>query len=216
MTCANEYFYGYKFDFNKLLDYGFKSNKDKYVFSKNLDSNLLLKIEIDNYGCISFIIWDNDFNDECLSYNTSPTIKSLWNNVFDDIKDKCCYKQKYKSDQANLVDKFIKDSFNVDAEFLWEKYPEFGVYRNMFNKKWFAIIMNIDYSTIDKSKSGQVCVVDIKSNEIQNLLKQQSFYPAYLMNKNNWITMVLDNTISLEIIFNLIKHSYELVNNKKG
>lgn len=75
--------------------------------------------------------------------------------------------------------------------------------------------MKIDYSIIDKSKSGQVCVIDIKSDEIPNLLRQQSFYPAYHMNKNNWITMVLDNTISSEIIFNLIKHSYELVNNKR-
>ena len=35
-------------------------------------------------------------------------------------------------------------------------------------------------------------------------------FPAYHMNKNNWITVVLDGGLSDEIIFELIRKSYLL------
>jgi len=214
MINANECFLGYKIDFDRLLKYGFVVEKGKYVFSKIIDTNLVLKIEIEKNGDVLFTVWDNDFDDDCISFNTSLVITKLWNDVFDDIKQKCCYKQKYKTEQANLVDRFIKNTFDVDAEFLWADTPENGVYRNKRNKKWFGIILDVDYSKLDKSKIGKVCLIDIKSNDIENLLSHQGFYPAYHMNKKNWITVVLDDTVNIDKICDLIKISYDIVNLK--
>ena len=57
---------------------------------------------------------------------------------------------------------------------------------------------------------GKVEIIDIKlePNEIERLLEQDGFYPAYHMNKKSWITIILNNTISDEKIMNLIEKSY--------
>ncbi len=70
--------------------------------------------------------------------------------------------------------------------------------------------MNIDKSKIDKNSTGEIEIIDIKldSKEIEDLLKQDGFYPAYHMNKKSWITAILNNTVSDEKLMELIKESY--------
>ena len=49
--------------------------------------------------------------------------------------------------------------------------------------------------------------VKLDKDEITELLKTRGFYPAYHMNKKNWITILLDDTISDEVIMCLIEKS---------
>ena len=72
--------------------------------------------------------------------------------------------------------------------------------------------MNIDKSKID-SESAEIEIIDIKALEdtIQELIKRKGFYEGYHMNKKNWFTIILDDTISDEEIFKLIDDSYNLV-----
>lgn len=77
--------------------------------------------------------------------------------------------------------------------------------------------MNIDKSKIDKASAGEVEVINIKldEKEIPILLNKKGFYPSYHMNKKNWITIILDDTLSDDEIMKYINisHSYtETVN----
>lgn len=71
--------------------------------------------------------------------------------------------------------------------------------------------MDIDYSKIDKNKNGLIYILNIKSNNVDELISNNGFYPSYHMNKKNWITIVLDNNIDVNYIKSLIDISYELV-----
>ena len=46
------------------------------------------------------------------------------------------------------------------------------------------------------------------------LVDERQIFKAYHMNKNHWISVVLDNNIDIEYIKELIELSYNLVNNK--
>lgn len=61
-----------------------------------------------------------------------------------------------------MADAFIADRYGVKAEFLWDKFPEYGVYRNPKSRKWFAIIMDVEYSRIGESKEGKLDPMDLK------------------------------------------------------
>ena len=69
--------------------------------------------------------------------------------------------------------------------------------------------MNIDINKITPGK-GKVDVLNIKldPNEIIELLKTKGFYKAYHMNKKYWISIILDDTIKDNTIFELINESY--------
>ena len=45
---------------------------------------------------------------------------------------------------------------------------------------------------------------------IGSLREQSGFFPAYHMNKENWISILLDGSVPEDVIKNLINMSYEL------
>ena len=72
--------------------------------------------------------------------------------------------------------------------------------------------MYIDVSKIDNG-IGKVEVINIKlgREKIQKLLNNKGFYPAYHMNKKDWITIILNDTLKDNDIIALIDESYGLV-----
>ena len=73
--------------------------------------------------------------------------------------------------------------------------------------------MDIPFNKIDKNKSGLIEVINVKinPNDKDNLLKIEGIYEAYHMNKKSWISIILDDTLSDDLISELIDNSYKLV-----
>ena len=80
-------------------------------------------------------------------------------------------------------------------------------------KKWYSIIMNISSDKLNK-EIGEVEIINLKldENEITELLKEKGFYKAYHMNKKDWISIILNDTLEDKEIFSLIDESYEIIN----
>ena len=76
--------------------------------------------------------------------------------------------------------------------------------------------MNIAYNKINKtSKEDKIVeIINVKINPscLDELLNINGIYEAYHMNKKNWVTIILDNTLDDNLVFNLIDNSYNLVN----
>lgn len=73
--------------------------------------------------------------------------------------------------------------------------------------------MDIPFNKIDKNKSGLIEVINVKinPNDKDNLLKIEGAYEAYHMNKKSWISIILDDTLSDDLISELIDNNYKLV-----
>ena len=100
--------------------------------------------------------------------------------------------------------------------FCGKKYPGHGVFRNNTNQKWYGIILNIHASKImNEDKEIEILDVKIKPEQLEELLNKPGYYPAYHMNKKNWITLVLDETLSDEEIKQHLDESFHLSNCKK-
>ena len=114
------------------------------------------------------------------------------------------------------LDKYITDHYGVTAERLFEKNPGFQAYRHNDTKKWFAMIMDIPKSRLGLGVQDIIDVVNLKCDPlfIGSLRMEQGFYPAYHMNKENWITVVLDGSVPSDKIKMLVDMSYELTMKK--
>lgn len=114
------------------------------------------------------------------------------------------------------LDKYITDKYSVTAERLFEKKPGFQAYRHNDTKKWFAMIMDIPKSRLGLGVQDIIDVVNLKCDPllIGSLRMEQGFYPAYHMNKENWITVALDGSAPDEKIKMLVDMSYELTMKK--
>ena len=115
--------------------------------------------------------------------------------------------------------KFAKKKYDVTPEFLCQKFPTYAVLRNKDNKKWFATIMRVPSEKLGLASTGEVEVMNIKCEPlgvIRLLDEGKGFLPAYHMNKTYWITVLLDGSVELKRIQNLLKMSFDLVNGKRN
>ena len=110
------------------------------------------------------------------------------------------------------LEKYILDSYGVSPEYPWIKYPFFSVFRHESNNKWFAVIMTIDKSKLGINEDGQIDVVNLKCDTLMigSVRLEKGVYPAYHMNKQNWITVALDNSADDDLVKMLADMSYEL------
>ena len=207
-------------NFKKLLKYGFKIDKDSYIYEKNFFNNdFKAIISIDNKGEVTGKVIDLLINDEYTRLRVDATgefintVRESYINILNDIKNKCFEVEYFQSKQANRINDFIKNKYNSDPEFLWKKFPYFAVYRNENNNKWYAIIMNLDKSKLCND-SGNIEIINVKltKEKVIDLLKKPGFYKAYHMNKNDWISIILDETLSDDEIISLIEESYNVIN----
>ncbi len=119
-----------------------------------------------------------------------------------------------KNSRINKIVEHIKAEYGAEPEFLWpERYPGYAVFRHGDNRKWFALVATISAVSLGLKEDKQVDVINLKfdKNQTYDFAEiNDHVFPAYHMNKNNWITVVLDDGISDGMVFELIRKSYLL------
>ena len=111
----------------------------------------------------------------------------------------------------NELESFIKETYNADANYPWFKYPNYEVFRHSSNQKWFALIMDVPKSKLGLQGTETLDVVNFKCAPllIGSLREESGFFPAYHMNKDSWITVALDGSVSDDKIKMLLDMSYQ-------
>ena len=223
MNIEYETFKKSKIDYNKLIDYGFRKDNNNYSYETNILNNTmkcLINIKNDKIkGTIIDLTTDLEYTNFRLNDITgefASSVKTAYQDLLNDIKEKCTTKELFIMPQSNRITNLIKEKYDISPEFLWKEYPDFGIFRNSNNHKWFALIMNIDKSKLNKKDTGNVDVMNLKlDNEVNDFLKIKGIYPAYHMNKKYWITITLDDTLTDNEIINLVIKSYDNINKNK-
>ena len=114
------------------------------------------------------------------------------------------------------LEEYILDTYGVKPEYPWSKYPTFAVFRHEDNQKWFAVIMTIDKRKLGIKEDGQIDVVNVKCDPFfaVTMREQRGIYPAYHMNKEHWLTVALDGSVSKNNLKFLLELSFDLTNKK--
>lgn len=109
-----------------------------------------------------------------------------------------------------------RSRFNVEPEYLFAKYPEIAVLRHPISRKWFALIEPVARSMVNVEGEGEIEVLNVKCHPVMigGLLEEPGFRPGYHMNKNHWISVLLDSGVDLDRMAALMDLSYELVSPK--
>ena len=216
MEIENKIFKTYTLNKDKLIDYGFIKEDYGYKYLKKIMHNTFQAIiVIDENGIVSGKIYDLEAECEYTNFRVKDvtgefalTVREEYENILKDIRDKCFSKKYFIYNQSNRIADYIGKKYNVLPEFLWKKFPQYGVFRNSKSNKWFGVIMNIDKSKIASTEKGEIEVINLKLDDLK-YLERKGVYPAYHMNKKSWVSIVLDDTLKDEEIIDLIDISYE-------
>ena len=107
---------------------------------------------------------------------------------------------------------YIFDIYSVEPDHPFKMDEVSCVFRHIDNRKWFALTMKIPYRTLGITRDGSVDILNLKCDPILigSLRGKPGILPAYHMNKDKWITLLLDGSAECGDIEALLAMSYEL------
>ena len=119
--------------------------------------------------------------------------------------------------QRERITQYIQDTYGSQAEYFWADSPGNAIFRHPASKKWYAALMRVLPEKLGLAGEEALDVMDIRCSTIMigSLLSTKGFLPAYHMNKNHWISIVLDNSVPDDQITPLLELSYDSVAPKR-
>lgn len=215
-----------KINYEELLKYGFKKENEKYIYKTKIQDNQfeinIIISDEENYSKLIDLEDKSEFILVDLEASNGQFVGQLrqeYDNIIEDIIIKCTGKEVFKSKQAKQVIKYIEEKYNDELEFLWEKFDDNAIWRNKQNNKWYALLVTISKRKLGIESDEIIEAIDLRyqKENIENILDNTKIFPGYHMNKKSWITIKLDESLSIEEIYSLIDNSYKLsIGNKCG
>ena len=115
-----------------------------------------------------------------------------------------------------MILQYAKERYGTEPEYLWAKFPNYAVLRQRELGKWYAIIMDVPGKKLGLDTAAHVDILDIKCDPllIGSLRESRGFLPAFHMNKDKWIALLLDGSVPQDQVLKLLDLSYDIT--KKG
>ena len=110
---------------------------------------------------------------------------------------------------------YCRQQYGTEPDYPWQDRN--AVLRHKDNNKWYAVILEVGREKLDLSGEGVVDVMNVKCDPILSgsLLGQPGYFRAYHMNKEQWISILLDGPQPENEIKSLIDLSFRMTQTKK-
>ena len=208
MSFESDIFKQYRPDPKKMLRNGFVHSRNGWTFrgeimfgkfqaefrwSKQNVPRITICEDGEEYSLIHVESADGDYvrriRDACIVWLT-------------EIRDKSFAKKQFCGEQANRISDALLQKFGDMPDDPWQdKYPGIGVFRLPENRKWYAIIMNIEGKPVHHPGINcDVLTFRAGNSRAGELLREKGFLPAYHMNHKSWVSVVLDDSIPDSVI----------------
>ena len=212
-----EIFKSYQFNQEKAQVFGFVENGGVWTYScQILQGDFVMRISVIN-GELSFQVFDQETGDlypqvhmETMRGVFVGNVREACLEILYQIRKACFEVQDFICPQTKSIMAQVQEKYGNQLEYLWEKSPDTAVLRHEGNKKWYAVLMKISWDKLEKGREGQVEAVNLKHDQVADLLSKKGIYPAFHMNKRYWISVALDDTLSDEEVLKLIERSWNL------
>ena len=216
-----EIFKAYQFNSKKAKEYGFVENQGVWTYSSTiLQGDFLMMLTVKD-GELNFQVYDQETGDLYPQVHMTGmrgtfvgTVREACLEELFDIRKACFEVQEFLCPQTKRIIALLQEKYGNQLEYLWEKSPDTAVLRHEDNQKWYAILMRIPWDRLDKGREGLVEAVNLKHDQVADLLSQKGIYPAFHMNKRYWISLPLDDTLTDEKVLELFDRSYFLTSKK--
>ena len=212
-----EIFKSYQFNKEKAHAYGFAKNGEVWTYGCQIlqgDFVMTVSITADN---VSFQVFDQETGDlypqvhmQSMTGSFVASVREACLEILYQIRKACFDVQDFICPQTKRIMAEIQEKYGNQLEYLWEKSPDTAVLRHEGNKKWYAVLMKISWDKLEKGREDLVEAVNLKHDQVADLLSKKGIYPAFHMNKRYWISVALDDTLSDEEVLELIEKSWNL------
>lgn len=112
-----------------------------------------------------------------------------------------------------LVIEHVADTYGIEPDWPWGgTYADSCVLRHPESRTWFGLLMSVRRDRLGLRGEGQAEILNVKCDPDMASVARgvEGVMPAYHMNKDRWISIVLDGSVPDEMVFDLLERSFEL------
>ena len=210
----------------RLIDYGFEQSGSEYLYTTKIaKGQMQLTVKVSRGNEVDTKIVDSESGEEYVLHLVDDavgefvgSIREEYENIMRRIESFCFDKDIFKSDQAREIIKYIREKYNDELEYLWDMFPKYAVWRRKDSRKWYGILLTVSMDKLGMESHEIIEILDlrIKPEELEEILDERRYFFGYHMNKKNWLTICLNNSVPLEEICRRIDVSYNLATKKKS
>lgn len=125
------------------------------------------------------------------------------------------FKVKSAMESVQELTEYIKLTYDALVEKPFSQYPEYITFKDRIVDKWFALVMNVERKKLDPEYQGndEVFCINLKAEPmfVSDFAGRPGYFRGYHMNKDHWITILLDGTVPIDEIKNAIDRSFNII-----
>lgn len=105
---------------------------------------------------------------------------------------------------------WARRQYGTEPEYPW--HDRNAVLRRKDNSKWYGVVLEVSGRKLGLADAGAVDVLNVKCDPvlISVLRCQDGYFAAYHMNKEKWVSILLDRTELDDSIKDLLSMSFDL------
>lgn len=120
---------------------------------------------------------------------------------------------------------YVKKTYDTLPDYPWREEPDYAVLRHGDDQKWYGLVMYLQRSKLglpmgttgNPKEDTWIDVLNVKVDPaLAELLRETpGIRPAYHMNRQHWITILLDGSCPDDLILDLLDDSFAMTASKK-
>ena len=114
------------------------------------------------------------------------------------------------------LEKHILGAYAAETDHPIEGDRSVTVFLRSDNKKWFAATKNIGCRFVNVDREGRIDLLNVQLDPrvVASLRTREGFLPAWHMNQNRWVTILLDGSVPDDEIRSLLDKAFTLAGAK--
>lgn len=212
-------FYRRKIIEDKLIPFGFSKTDYGYEYKTLIaDKQMEAAITVDN-GSLQSTVTDLASGEEFVLHLVSSAggsfvgkVREDYEKLLSDIKANCTEPDVFKSDQAKELIEYVRNTYNDELEYLWDKFPDNAVWRRKDSGKWYGAVLTAAKEKLGLDNNEKAEIIDLRIDKqlTESTVDGVKYFPGYHMNKKSWYTIILDGSVPTEEICRRLQISYDL------
>lgn len=184
------------------------------ILKRDLPNGLVVTLRLTD-TTLDVDVFDGIFNEKYAPFyggHGGAAIKSEVREIVENALAKCTQSVNMKTQ----IMQWLTDTYGTIPEMTWEDSPTYFTFKTAKTDKWYALFMDIAPKCLSLEGDAPVQVVNLKADaeDVKNAVDNLHVFPAYHMNKQHWLTVLLNASTDVTQLKNLLAKSYVLVNGK--
>ena len=214
-------YFGYKTpNVQKLLRFGFVPTDGGFGYATQiLGGQFLLNLTVARDGELQTAVYDEGTGEPYTLYQIPEaqgafvgSVRAAVEEILLTVAQQCFETEIFKTDGAKNAISYVREKYGCEPEYLWEKFPANAVWRRRDNRKWFGAILTVSGRKLGLDTDEILEVLDLRMlpQKVQETIDGKKIFPAYHMNKQHWVTVLLSGAKEFGTVADMIDESYTL------